>query len=125
MQLMQGEKVLARVRRHWSFFLSIGQLILGVLSLGLIPYLRWVSKELILTNRRVILKSGLLARESLDLDLRKMTRVDIHQGLLQRVMGCGTVSFCEQDRFALTLDPIAQPKNIQTLAMAASYGDFK
>jgi uncharacterized membrane protein YdbT with pleckstrin-like domain len=53
--------------------------------------IRCVSTELAVTDRRVIYKSGILARHTLEMNRSKVESVDVDQSLLGRLLGFGTI----------------------------------
>ena len=52
---------------------------------------RRASTELAVTDRRVIYKSGILARHTLEMNRSKVESVDVDQSLLGRLVGFGTI----------------------------------
>ena len=65
----------------------------GVLALGswLRAAIRRATTELAVTDRRVIYKSGLLSRHTLEMNRSKVESVDVDQSLLGRLFGFGTI----------------------------------
>ena len=53
--------------------------------------IRRVSTELAVTDRRVIYKSGIIARHTLEMNRSKVESVDVDQSLLGRLLGFGTI----------------------------------
>jgi len=53
--------------------------------------IRRVSTELAVTDRRVIYKSGIFARHTLEMNRSKVESVDVDQSLLGRLLGFGTI----------------------------------
>ncbi|HWB52001.1 MAG TPA: PH domain-containing protein [Stellaceae bacterium] len=53
--------------------------------------LRRISTELAVTDRRVIYKSGILARHTLEMNRSKVESVDVDQSVLGRFIGFGTI----------------------------------
>jgi uncharacterized membrane protein YdbT with pleckstrin-like domain len=53
--------------------------------------IRRISTELAVTDRRVIYKSGVLARHTLEMNRSKVESVDVDQSLLGRLFGFGTI----------------------------------
>jgi len=54
-------------------------------------FVLWISTELAVTDRRVIYKSGLLARHTLEMNRSKVESVDVDQSLMGRLLGFGTI----------------------------------
>jgi uncharacterized membrane protein YdbT with pleckstrin-like domain len=74
---------------------TIGLLWLGatVIVLGSFaaPYLRWRTSEFAVTNRRVLVKVGLLSIHTIDLLLPKVEAIAVDQTLAGRLLGYGTL----------------------------------
>jgi uncharacterized membrane protein YdbT with pleckstrin-like domain len=62
-----------------------------LLVLALRPFLRWVTTRYVVTNRRLVTRRGVLARSGRDVPLFRVTDITFAQGLLQRVLGSGTL----------------------------------
>jgi uncharacterized membrane protein YdbT with pleckstrin-like domain len=54
-------------------------------------YIRFVSSEFAVTNRRVIVKVGLVYRRTLELVLAKVETVGVEQSIMGRVLNYGTI----------------------------------
>ncbi|HWD56750.1 MAG TPA: PH domain-containing protein [Stellaceae bacterium] len=66
---------------------------LVIAAAAAIPALiRRVSTELAVTDRRVIYKSGVIARHTLEMNRSKVESVDVDQSLLGRLLGFGTIT---------------------------------
>lgn len=85
--LGQGEHVIYETKNHWMMFLSLRSL----LTLFIGPILSMVSNEFALTNKRVIIKEGLLSRRSLEMGIGKVESVAVDQSILGRIFGYGTL----------------------------------
>jgi len=84
---------IANQTRYLSLALWIGAAIfaLFVLSAGLAAFVRRATTELAITDHRVIYKSGMLSRHTLEMNRSKVESVDVNQTLLGRVLGYGTI----------------------------------
>jgi uncharacterized membrane protein YdbT with pleckstrin-like domain len=51
---------------------------------------RWTT-EIVVTDRRIILKTGLISRRTLEMNMAKVESVDVTQGILGRILNFGTV----------------------------------
>jgi uncharacterized membrane protein YdbT with pleckstrin-like domain len=67
---------------------------LGVIGLVLLvpPWIRSISSEFAVTNKRVLVKVGLIRRHSLELLLQKVEGIGVDQGILGRILGYGTIT---------------------------------
>lgn len=64
--------------------------IFGIAS-GVPALIRRATTELAVTDRRVIYKSGVIARHTLEMNRSKVESVDVDQSLLGRLLGFGTI----------------------------------
>jgi uncharacterized membrane protein YdbT with pleckstrin-like domain len=65
-----------------------GMLVLGLIIVGW-PFLVRATTELVLTNRRVISKFGVLSRETVEIGFSKVESIRVKQGLLGRLFNYG------------------------------------
>jgi uncharacterized membrane protein YdbT with pleckstrin-like domain len=64
--------------------------ILGVIAF-IIAAIRRASTELAVTDQRVIFKTGIVARHTIEMNRSKVESVDVDQSILGRILGYGTV----------------------------------
>ncbi len=80
-----------------SAYRPVGQLLVGAFGVvlagwwTLLPFLRWRSATYSLTNRRLIMRKGLLTRVSVDLPLWRVNDLSCERDLGDRLLGCGTL----------------------------------
>ncbi len=86
--LISGEQVIYEARLHWIIFLSL-RCVFSLLILPLID--RWTS-EFAITNKRVIMKVGLIRRKALEMNLSKIESVNVDQTIMGRILGYGTIT---------------------------------
>lgn len=65
--------------------------VLVILVVGLVPFLRWVTTSYTLTNRRFVMRQGILSRSHRDIPLTRVNDVSFQQNLVQRMMGTGAL----------------------------------
>ena len=110
--LLPDEHVVYRAELHWIIFARailvlvvglvlvfvprIGQAGLVVLLLGVVmlvpPFVAYRTTELGVTNKRVIVKTGLVRRRTLEPLLRQVEAISVDQGLLGRLLGFGSIT---------------------------------
>ena len=71
--------------------IAAGIFALLALSAALRAFIRRATTELAVTDHRVIYKSGLLSRHTIEMNRDKVESVDVDQSLLGRIFGYGTV----------------------------------
>ncbi len=90
-----GEQVVHQGKLHWAIFLP-GVVLLPVYFIGvlfLIPALiAKVSTEMAVTNKRVIIKTGLISRRTIEMNLAKVENIGVDQGILGRILNYGTIT---------------------------------
>jgi uncharacterized membrane protein YdbT with pleckstrin-like domain len=112
--LVASERVLLRAYRHWvelvvpmlfasavmivSLFLifdvSIGGGVACLVLAGTIAavaYVRWKSTEIAITNKRVMIKVGIVSVSSLEIYLKKIESTGIEQGFLGGLLNYGDI----------------------------------
>ncbi|MDX6239121.1 MAG: hypothetical protein QOG10_3936, partial [Kribbellaceae bacterium] len=55
------------------------------------PFLNWLFSTYTVTNRRLITRHGILTRTGRDIPLMRINDVSYEHGLLDRMLGCGTL----------------------------------
>lgn len=55
------------------------------------PVLEWLTASYTITDRRLITRSGVLARKGHDIPLSRISDVAYELGLVDRMLGCGTL----------------------------------
>ncbi len=93
---------------------AIERLVLAAVAVVLLmwwlmyPVLRWRTTVYELTTRRMRLRDGILTRHGRDIPLSRITDVSFRKGVLDRLLGCGTLvveSAGEHGELALTEIP--------------------
>lgn len=73
----------------------IGALFIPAFGAGLLIWgvaiATYYTTELAVTNKRVVAKFGLLTRTTIEINLRRVESVQVHQGILGRIFDFGTV----------------------------------
>lgn len=82
-------------------------------------YGRWTTTHLVITNRRVIFRTGLLAKRGIEIPLDRVNTVHFRQSILERMVGAGDLLIesggeSGQQRFT----DIRQPDRIQRVIHA-------
>jgi uncharacterized membrane protein YdbT with pleckstrin-like domain len=77
----------------WQRYARLAGGVIGVLGILLLlgAWIRRHATEIVVTDRRVIFKRGLLARHTVEMNVSKIETVDVEQGLGGRIWGYGTL----------------------------------
>lgn len=141
--LNEDEELLAELKPHWIFlfgplFTSIGVwaaiiviLIVWqnppgwtnypIVILALIPglwllgrYVRWRSYDVALTSTRILVRQGILGRDTVQLRLQRITEVNIRQELIERILNTGSLVIDVQgEDDSMTLEYMRKPAVVQ------------
>jgi uncharacterized membrane protein YdbT with pleckstrin-like domain len=86
--LIKDENVEYESRLHWKIYFTLS----GLLTLFIYPYIRQITNEFVITNKRVIVKRGLFARTTFEMNLNKIETVNVEQSIWGRIFGFGTIT---------------------------------
>jgi uncharacterized membrane protein YdbT with pleckstrin-like domain len=135
--LLPNEQITYRAKLHWIIYALpvIVFLIAIVVALGgggwiagmaiaivgfvlfLPPWIKATSSEFAITNKRVLIKVGLIRRHSLELLLQKVEGIGVDQGVLGRVFGYGTITVSgvggTKETFQMISNPLEFRRQVQ------------
>ncbi len=103
--LTPNELVAYEARLHWIIFLYPT----NIFSLWLHPFIRYATSEFAITNKRVIIKVGLISRRTLEMNLSKIESVNVSQSILARLLGYGSIVVIGTGGTRETFHNIAEP----------------
>ena len=86
--LIRDEHVEFETTYHWIIFFSFR----AIFTLFIAPILDRYTDEFAVTNRRVIVKTGLISRKTLEMNLSKIESVNVDQSIFGRLLGYGTIT---------------------------------
>ena len=95
----------------------IGSLVIAALLLlffVVIPFLRWRTTRFIITTHRVLIRSGILARQGRDIPLTRINDVHFDHSVIDRVLRCGSLVIeSAGERGQVTLNDVPRVENVQ------------
>ena len=100
-----NERILHRARPHWIIFFSTS----AWSSLWIRPMLTYWTDEYAITNRRIVIKRGLISRHSLEINFPQIESVYVDQSLLGRLLGYGSVRIVGTGHTLEVFEGIADP----------------
>ena len=62
---------------------------IGMVYLVVRPFVKWAFTQYVLTNERLITRSGMIARSGIEIPLENITNVVFNQGILERLLKAG------------------------------------
>jgi uncharacterized membrane protein YdbT with pleckstrin-like domain len=99
--LADGETVVAKFKIHWYAYMWVFA-ILGLLF-----------TEIALTTKKVIVKKGILSRNTDEMKLSKVENVELKQSLLGRILGYGQIIVSGTGSGKVTMTKIANPIEVK------------
>jgi len=92
-----------------------GAALFVALTRGVWPLLVWRTTHYVVTDERILLQDGVVARERRDLPLNRVNDHVAHQSLLDRMLGCGTLTVDSIGERSATLVSVPHVQQVQTL----------
>ena len=97
--LLSGETVVYRAKISlWSIghLIFFGVILLAAFGLGIVfllwAFIRYKTTEFAVTDKRVIAKTGLISRNTVELFLDKVESLHVEQSVLGRLLNFGTIT---------------------------------
>lgn len=87
--LIKDEYLIYETKYHWILYFN--NIFLTLFTTGIYPFLVSKYSEFGITNKRLIIKTGILSRRTLELNLSKIESVNVNQSLLGRMLGYGSI----------------------------------
>ena len=97
----------------WTVLAALALVLVTWLTLA--PLVRWRTTHFVLTSDRVMYREGVLKRTGLDIPLYRVHGVRFEHGLLDRVLGCGTLVVQSASDEPLEFDDIAGVEKVHSL----------
>lgn len=125
--LSSGEKIEGLFRFHWFAWVPMCLwLLLGLVTFGLTwliaiyEFLRLRFTEQGVTNKRVILKKGIISRATEEMKVASIETVEISQGVWGRIFGFGTIKVTGRGISDVVFkgldDPMAVKRQIESVS---------
>lgn len=137
--LIPGESVVFRTRLHWIIFAWPVLFMLVTIAAAYLRYRRtaevlfaitlivflakyfvYIASEFAVTNKRVIVKVGVLQRRTLELLLTKVEAIAVTQSIAGQLFGCGTIMVTGTGGTREPFSNIRSPLEFRRAVQAAS-----
>lgn len=86
--LIKDERVELETTYHWIIFFNLRALF----TLFIAPLIDRYTDEFAITNKRVIIKTGLISRKTFEMNHSKIESVNVDQSIFGRMLGFGTIT---------------------------------
>ena len=108
--------VLVLGHREFETYVFLAGLVLiavGLFRLAYVKFIQW-TMEIAVTDRRVIQKSGFIARDTSEMNINQVESVEVMQSIFGRVLGYGTLRVHGTGRGMEALRFVANPLAIRS-----------
>ncbi len=117
--LVRGERVEYQAKLHWRIYFTAK----AFFTLWISPIIRQKTSEFVITNKRIIMKTGLISRKTFEMNLQKIESVNVDQSFWGRLLGFGTVSIVgtggSRESFADISEPLLFRRKFQETEITA------
>jgi uncharacterized membrane protein YdbT with pleckstrin-like domain len=101
---------------HLYAWIAIGAIALIVICwIVLGPLIRWRTTHFVLTTHRVMVREGVLTRSGIDIPMSRINSVQFRHGLLDRLVGAGTLIIESASDEPLEFDDIPNVEYVHSL----------
>jgi uncharacterized membrane protein YdbT with pleckstrin-like domain len=107
--LIRDESIAFETKYHWVIFLTLKSLF----TLTIAPMLQRALSEFVITNRRIIIKTGFIARSTFEMNLSKIESVNVDQTAMGRIFNYGSITIIGTGGTRETFHNIAKPLNFR------------
>jgi len=125
--LTDGEQVIYQAYLSmWSQFVLIlvGIVFLPVFGVGLLlllwMWLKCITTEISITNKRIISKVGIFNRSTMELRLDKIESIKVDQRIMGRILNFGSITIAGTGGDKTPLESIADPLQFQKQFMSVA-----
>lgn len=88
------------------------------------PFLRWRATTYSLTNRRLVMRTGVLNKVSVDLPLWRINDVSTQRSLGDRMLGCGTLVAQTAGEGSVALRDVPDVQHVQRAVTEQLFGEL-
>ena len=113
--LIVDEQVLFETKYHWVHYFSW----VSLFTLGIWPTMQLYIEEFVVTNRRIVIKKGLIAYYTLEMNLSRIETVQVKQSIIGRILGFGSITVIGTGGTRETFHLIAHPLQFRRSFMEA------
>ncbi|QYN34879.1 PH domain-containing protein [Pseudonocardia sp. DSM 110487] len=104
--------------QSWAPWAWLGLAVAGLALVGrftVFPVLRWRTTHFVVTDRRVLVREGVLTRKGMDIPLKRISSVQFRQGLLERMLGAGTLAIESDSDESLEFDDVPGVRRVHAV----------
>jgi uncharacterized membrane protein YdbT with pleckstrin-like domain len=104
--------------QSWAPWAWLGLAAAGLTLVGrftVFPVVRWRTTHLVVTDRRVLVREGVLSRHGMDIPLKRISSVRVRHSLLERMLGSGTLVIESESDESLEFDDVPGVRRVHAV----------
>jgi uncharacterized membrane protein YdbT with pleckstrin-like domain len=104
--------------QSWAPWAWLGLVAAGLALVGrftVFPVVRWRTTHFVVTDRRVLVREGVLSRHGMDIPLRRISSVRVRHSLLERILGSGTLVIESESDESLEFDDVPGVRRVHAV----------
>jgi uncharacterized membrane protein YdbT with pleckstrin-like domain len=104
--------------QSWALWAWLGLAVAGLALVGrftVYPVVRWRTTHFVVTDRRVLVREGVLTRQGMDIPLKRISSVQFRQGLPERLLGAGTLVIESDSDESLEFDDVPGVRRVHAV----------
>ncbi len=103
--LSRNESVIYEAHYHWKIWIELQ----SIFTLFIRPLIKTKTDEFVITNKRVIMKTGLVSRDVFEMTVTHIESINVDQSIMGRILGYGTVTIVGSGGTRESFPDIADP----------------
>lgn len=92
--------------------------------LTIAPYVRWFTTHFVITDRRVVFRTGVFTRSGIDIPLARINTVQFRHGVIDRIFRTGTLMIESASDEPLEFDDIPQVERVHAMLYAELHDEL-
>jgi uncharacterized membrane protein YdbT with pleckstrin-like domain len=101
----------------------IGWLVVAVIW-GFIPFIRWFTTHFVITDRRIMFRTGVVTRQGIDIPMARINSVQFRHGLIDRMFKTGTLVIESASDDPLEFDDIPNVEAVHKMLYDELYDEL-
>ena len=124
--LMANENIVYEAKFHWTYelvswlwLIFAGWLVIGIIVF-IARFIKSLTTEIVVTNYRIVLKSGWISRRTEEINLNRTEEINIKQSIIERLLGGGTVTINGTGGNSISTPTIEEPLSFRSAIASAA-----
>lgn len=101
----------------------LGWLVVAVWQ-GFVPFIRWFTTHFVITDRRIMFRTGVITRQGIDIPMARINSVQFRHGLIDRMFKTGTLVIESASDDPLEFDDIPNVEAVHKMLYDELYDEL-